>query len=1126
MADITPDFTKKVLVDIEVKSEQLKKDLPAIIQEIDRLTASQKALTKDSKAGTAEFVNNAQQLRNLKAEVRDANKYIDNVTKAVHAETGSIQQNRAILSLTTADYVKLGQAEGATAASTVQLGANVAALTDKLKAQELEIKQTYRNVGNYTESINQSVLAQGKASHGIVTFTQGIADIRKGIGFLPQQIGGITSQFGLVGQVAQTAYNAVQTSVTGFNTVLKSHEDLQKEVTKVTGFLSDANNQLAEATAAVTVAQEAEAAGLGTLKEVEEAVTVQTEAQTVATAAQEAATIATTAATEAGSVAMGIFKVALASTGIGLLIIALASLVAYFSSTNEGAKKLQVVFAEFGATIETILKALAPLGKAIYDTFTNSEGPIRLIGGLLRGVVLPLATVVKLIGDIKNGEFKQAFSDAGEAIKQFGRNIKDEVQGAGETIIALGKNVGKAAGDINISTEQLKKNALAAGALKVQEQLLTKEERLWSEEKLKQQGVLDLLKLKIRDLSTTEQQRIKAAKDAKGISDSIYSNDLKHATESLKIIQGQQALKSKVDYQAITDAKNRIQQLTNAHNAEIQSIQNREARVESSAKKKAALEEKQRQKEADSKVEALQIEKESQARELQDIYESYGDKVIAADNEYNKEVTKLKKFLTDKLITQEVYNSVDAQLQKEHQANISKIIKEFNTQDAQRFQQAQNNLINLHNQSIDNDTQRTIAGIKQKNKEQNQEIKQFSDDTIKNINALNIEINQLTGAAQDEAKEHRDNEIVALQQNEAKRLELERQTAKEIAKVTRQAARDKLAAQDEADILKSKRNTNLFSNGDAQNAELKATTDKYNWDISEADRAGKATVLLEQQKIDAIKAINDKYRIEKVDFMLQAEQQIQSATFDIISQGIQQSSEHALNVLSKQKESELANSNLTATQKKLINDKYQKAEDAEKRKAFYANQKLQATNAIINGAVAVTKTISEMGFPLAIPFVALTAVLTGISVAKILSAKPGFAKGGMKDHKSDGRGALLSGYSRHDDTNAYLRSGEAVVVSEAMRVPWARNQVSRINEMFGGRSFSTSGPKPQFATGGIFTDGGNSNRYYSQPVYDSEGLANSLAYQLINNFPPIYTDVKDVNREQSILSKTVDRVNL
>jgi hypothetical protein len=146
------------------------------------------------------------------------------------------------------------------------------------------------------------------------------------------------------------------------------------------------------------------------------------------------------------------------------------------------------------------------------------------------------------------------------------------------------------------------------------------------------------------------------------------------------------------------------------------------------------------------------------------------------------------------------------------------------------------------------------------------------------------------------------------------------------------------------------------------------------------------------------------------------------------------------------------------------------------------------------------------------------------SIAAIAKQKPGFATGGQ--FVSDGRGALLPGYSKTDNTNAHLRSGEAVVVSEAMRNPWARNLVSAINVAHGGRDFSAPNTGRGYAIGGIFTDGGNANRYYNQPAHDVRDLANTLAYQMINNFPPIYVDVKDVNNQQNILAQTVNRVNL
>jgi hypothetical protein len=209
--------------------------------------------------------------------------------------------------------------------------------------------------------------------------------------------------------------------------------------------------------------------------------------------------------------------------------------------------------------------------------------------------------------------------------------------------------------------------------------------------------------------------------------------------------------------------------------------------------------------------------------------------------------------------------------------------------------------------------------------------------------------------------------------------------------------------------------------------------------------------------------------------------------------------------------------------------------------AFKAHQAAAAAQVIIDtrqsimGIWSADSGIPFIGVPKAIAETAIVAAAGASNLATILKQKPGFAKGGQ--FVSDGRGALLPGYSRTDNTNAYLRSGEAVVVSEAMRNPWARNLVSAINVAHGGRDFSITNPGRGYAIGGIFTDGGNAiggiftdggnaNRYYSQPINDAKDLANTMAYQMINNFPPIYVDVKDVNNQQNILAQTVNRVNL
>lgn len=308
-------------------------------------------------------------------------------------------------------------------------------------------------------------------------------------------------------------------------------------------------------------------------------------------------------------------------------------------------------------------------------------------------------------------------------------------------------------------------------------------------------------------------------------------------------------------------------------------------------------------------------------------------------------------------------------------------------------------------------------------------------------------------------------------------------------------------------------------------AEKKMITDKYDFEIQKAVEAGKDTADLRAEYQAKITEATKKSEEQRKEFAIKAAQQISNTAFSLISNSIKSSSEAKIRALESDKAKELSNTNLTKSQKAAIEAKYKKKENDEKVKAFKAEQKLQIAQALINGAVSVTKTLSTTGLPAAIPLIAADVAMTAIQIATIASQKPPkFARGGQ--FISDGRGALLPGYSHTDNTNAYLRSGEAVVVSEAMRNPWARNLVSAINVAHGGRDFSAPNPGNGYAIGGIFTDGGNANRYYNQPVNDVKELANTVAYQMINNFPPIYVDVKDVNNQQNILAQTVDRVNL
>jgi hypothetical protein len=64
---------------------------------------------------------------------------------------------------------------------------------------------------------------------------------------------------------------------------------------------------------------------------------------------------------------MKILKFAIASTGIGLLVTMLASLVAYFKSTEEGGDKLAKIMGVIGAVVQKVVQVFAGFGEILYN---------------------------------------------------------------------------------------------------------------------------------------------------------------------------------------------------------------------------------------------------------------------------------------------------------------------------------------------------------------------------------------------------------------------------------------------------------------------------------------------------------------------------------------------------------------------------------------------------------------------------------------------------------------------------------------------------------------------------------------------------------------------------------------
>tara|TARA_R110002020_G_scaffold2789_1_gene13080 strand:+ start:38 stop:1468 length:1431 start_codon:yes stop_codon:yes gene_type:complete len=172
-------------------------------------------------------------------------------------------------------------------------------------------------------------------------------------------------------------------------------------------------------------------------------------------------------------VAFGSIKAGLISTGIGAFIVAIGSLVGYFTNTKKGAELLEKAFAGLGAAVGVIVDRVSKFGGAI----------VKLFKGDTKGA----------LEDVKG-----AFSDIGTEI-------------ANDTRRAI--------------------------ALKEAFQELRDSQRELNVETAQQRAEIERLKLIAEDVTKSTRERLAAAKEAFQIENDLLARRIANAEEDLKIQQ-------------------------------------------------------------------------------------------------------------------------------------------------------------------------------------------------------------------------------------------------------------------------------------------------------------------------------------------------------------------------------------------------------------------------------------------------------------------------------------------------------------------------------------------------------------------------------------------------------------
>ncbi len=148
------------------------------------------------------------------------------------------------------------------------------------------------------------------------------------------------------------------------------------------------------------------------------------------------ATKTTTAGVNTLSGAFKILKFAIASTGIGLFIIAIASLVTYFQSTEEGAAKLQKILSPFKILFGNLKDKLADFGEVLIGAFENPKQAIadlweaikqnflNRVQGVIK-VAKGLGTVLEGVWELDTDKINAGFEDAGKAMLDVMTGVED-----------------------------------------------------------------------------------------------------------------------------------------------------------------------------------------------------------------------------------------------------------------------------------------------------------------------------------------------------------------------------------------------------------------------------------------------------------------------------------------------------------------------------------------------------------------------------------------------------------------------------------------------------------------------------------------------------------------------------
>lgn len=1002
------DINRKILIDIQSRVDKSSSEVVDLNKQLDDLLVKQTRMKGANQQNTQSYAQLNAHIRNTKQAIRDKNKELDNSFKAMAAENDSIVKNRALLSVMTADYIKLSQEQGKTSKSTIDLKNKIDSLTETLKKQEKPFS-TSRNVGNYDSAFEK--FANNIAGKYIPGFNQ-----------FSSILGSSAQNFGKLGKSAATSEEGIE--------------------------------------------------GAGA------------------------------AAAGAGEGMEG------AAVGVGGLVMAFLAIVGIIA----------VVIQHFAA--------LTPNADSLAQRFAYLKGAVRAF-----------------LDDIFTGK---GFSELGD---------------------------------------DMAKTAQEAANLKMALQDLARAQQQDIVDDAKADAQIAELQLKMRNRRNTVEQEKSYFNQIQKISEDKYKGNLELANKEYELAvrtatnstrfsedEKKRLMKDGVDYAIILDktkglinGEDDIKAIVAAQQKQIATQREKEMIAERSQNRLDSVEMRAEQAAEKEKQMLLELQQayneqvsqrtESYQRMLELQQDAFGRELSQTAEHYRQLLFKEQEFI----LKQQKIRDDKKSTTKERAAasrNIGAAGKTITQIESEQYIATEKLLVD-HNRSVLEETAKAGLDLK------NLQIGNISDVHAREVAAANNSYEIKKGEMDKEdalLQQQRRNITKQLEDNDAKakndktrysaeqiqalktdlngvdyligvssdkRIALEKFTTKQLLKINRDYQHQLQSESNKADVLVNKRYDGKGPTEQEHLAQRKQISDQYDFEISEAKRNNLETVGLEAAKNDALLSLNEQYYNEKLAKAMAVEKEIQANAMGILKQSINDQSAKQLGALSLAKTTELNNQALTKTQIATVNEKYRKQELAVKVKAFKANQKADIAEAIVNGALAMTKVAAQTGV-LSFAFDPIIAAETAVSIAKIAAQQPpSYARGTGPVHSGNGK-VRGPGTGTSDSIPARLSNGESVI--NAKSTSMFGSLLSAINVAGGGVPFAMPNFTGRFATGGV-----SSSTYvptvtnnFTPALPTITHLSDQSVGDIVNGIAgvQIITDVKDVNNQQAIRAKVMDRTVL